>query len=140
MQKWSGTHFERSSLKSLGLRVQLGHPPGEECLARAKAFNDDFVVIDCDVVHEIALDYCECGFTRKSQVEQLMDRRLYPATLDNPKTAATFRCLEMFEILQYESKITPFEFYKAVARLTDNTGLCPVKVSPTVVAVTFEGP
>lgn len=112
----------------MGLRVQLGHPPGEECLVRAKAINDDFVVIDTDMVHEIALDYCACGHTSKDQVEQLLERRLFPATLSNPKTAATFRCLEFFELLQYESKLTPFEFYNTVSRLTDNTGLRTVVV------------
>jgi hypothetical protein len=109
--------------------VQLGHPPGEECLVPARAFNDDFVVIDTDLVHEIGLDYCACGHSGKDQVEQLLERRLFPATITNPKTAATFRCLEVFELLQYESKLTPFEFYNTIARLTDNTGLVSVKVN-----------
>lgn len=128
LQKWNGTHFERSSLKSVGLRVQLGHPPGQECLVPSRAFNDDFVVIDTDMVHEIGLDFCGCGHTSNDQVEQLLERRLFPATITNPKTAATFRCLEVFELLQYESKLTPFEFYNTISRLTDNTGLNVVKV------------
>ncbi|KAJ3550384.1 hypothetical protein NMY22_g526 [Coprinellus aureogranulatus] len=127
IEKWNGTHFERSSLKSLGLRIQLGHPPGGECLVKAKAYKDDFIVIDSDMVHEVALDYCACGYTSKDQVEQLLDRRLYPATITNPKTAATFRCLEVFEVLQYESKLSAFEFWKTISRLTDNTGLNTVK-------------
>lgn len=129
VQRWNGTHFERSSLKSVGLRVQLGHPPGQDCLAPSKAFNDDFVVIDTDMVHEIGLDFCSCGHTLSDQVEQLLERRLFPATITNPKTAATFRCLEVFELLQYESKLTPFEFFNTLSRLTDNTGLLAVKVS-----------
>ncbi|KAJ3530921.1 hypothetical protein NMY22_g8368 [Coprinellus aureogranulatus] len=127
IQMWNGRYFERVSLKSTGLRIQLGHPPGESCLLPSKASKDDFVVIDCDSIHEIALDYCGCGQTAKGQVEQLLERRLYPATIANPKTAATFRCLEMFELLQYESKLTPFEFFNTVSRLTDNTNLRPVK-------------
>lgn len=87
------------------------------------------MVIDTDMVHEIALDFCSCGQTSSDQVEQLLERRLFPATLTNPKTAATFRCLEVFELLQYESKLTPFEFYNTLSRLTDNTGLLAVKVS-----------
>ncbi|KAJ3538635.1 hypothetical protein NMY22_g5086 [Coprinellus aureogranulatus] len=56
-----------------------------------------------------------------------MQRRLYPATIANPKTACTFRALEFFEMLQYESKLTPYEFFNAISRLTDNTGLRSVK-------------
>lgn len=72
------------------------------------------------------LDYCGCG--AKSQVEQLLERRLYPATVVNPKTAATFRVLELFELLQYESKLSTYEFYQTISRLTDNTGLREPKV------------
>ena len=80
------------------------------------------------MVHAVGVDYCACGRTGKSQVEQLLERRFYPTTVANPKTAATFRALEMFELLQYESKITPYEFFNTVSRLTDNTGLCLPKV------------
>ncbi|KAJ3516504.1 hypothetical protein NMY22_g14191 [Coprinellus aureogranulatus] len=127
IQKWNGEFFERSSLKEIGVRIQLGHPPGEECCIPEKAWNDDFVVLDCDAVHSVGVDYCHCGFSGKTQVEQLLERRLYPATIVNPKTACTFRALEFFEMLQYESKITPYEFYNTISRLTDNTGLRPVK-------------
>jgi hypothetical protein len=48
----------------------------------------------------------------------------------NPKTAATFRVLEFFELLQYESKLSTYEFYQTISRLTDNTGLCELKVRP----------
>ncbi|KAJ3510330.1 hypothetical protein NMY22_g16006 [Coprinellus aureogranulatus] len=123
IEKWNGTFFKRTTLKSLGLRIQLGHPPGHTCDIPEKAWNDDFVIIDRDMIHSVGLDFCNCGYTSKSPVEQLLERRLYPATIVNPKTAATFRALEMFEILQYESKLSPYEFYKAVSRLTDNTGL-----------------
>lgn len=115
-------------MKNLGLRVQLGHPPGEKCPLPKHTWGDDFVVIDVDAVHTLGLDYCACGASAKTEVDQLLERRLYPATVENPKTAASFRVLEMFELLQYESKISPFEVWKALSRLTDNTGLSVVKV------------
>lgn len=112
----------------MGLRLQLGHPPGERCRLPQQAWGDDFIIIDVDQVHTLGVDYCACGATSKCEVEQLLERRLYPATVENPKTAATFRVLEFFEILQYESKVSPFELWKTLARLTDNTGLVVVKV------------
>jgi hypothetical protein len=74
------------------------------------------------------LDYCGCGRTSKGQVEQLLERRLYPATVVNPKTAATFWVLEVFELLQYESKLSTYEFYQTISRLTNNTGVKVPKV------------
>ncbi|KAJ2935945.1 hypothetical protein H1R20_g1150, partial [Candolleomyces eurysporus] len=124
---WNGAYFARSSLKSLGLRIQLGHPAGKRCPRPIKTWGDDFVIIDCDQIHSVGLDYCGCGDSSKGQVEQLLERRLYPATVVNPKTAATFRVLELFELLQYESKLSTYEFYQAVSRLTDNTGLQGIK-------------
>ncbi|KAJ2936872.1 hypothetical protein H1R20_g226, partial [Candolleomyces eurysporus] len=120
---WNGTFLEKTSLKALGLRIQLGHVAGEECPYPIAARADDFVIIDIDAIHSVGLDFCECGKTANSQYLQLLQHRFYPATSDQPKSAATFRLLEVFEILQYESKLSVYEFYQAVARLTDNTGL-----------------
>ncbi|KAF6752347.1 hypothetical protein DFP72DRAFT_850145 [Ephemerocybe angulata] len=126
--KWNGHFFLKVQLKSLGMRIQLGHVPGEVCPKPESAWGDDFVVIDTDGVHNVGLDFCTCGSSTKSHVEQLLDRRLYPATTINPKSAATFRVLEVFELLQYESKVSPYELYNTISRLTDNTGLTSVKV------------
>ncbi|KAF6758442.1 hypothetical protein DFP72DRAFT_1064583 [Ephemerocybe angulata] len=103
-QRWNGNFFAKVTLKSLGLRIQLGHSMGETCPRPDTAWGDDFVVLDMDGVHTLGVDYCGCGGSPLSQMEQLLDRRFYPATTINPKSAATFRLLELFEILQYESK------------------------------------
>ncbi|KAJ3529367.1 hypothetical protein NMY22_g9027 [Coprinellus aureogranulatus] len=123
VQKWNGTYFENCTLKSLGLRMQLGHPAGETCPSPARTQSDDFVILDLDAVHCVAVDFCECGKSGSNRATQLLEHRLYPATVKQPKTAATFRLLKHFEILQYESKITPFEVFSTISRLTDNTGL-----------------
>lgn len=112
----------------MGYRLQLGHPAGDQCPLPQQAFRDDFTIINIDQVHTLGLDYCGCGHSTLSQVQQLLERRLYPATVENPKTAATFRVLEMFELLQYESKVSPFELWKTLSRMTDNTGMFVVKV------------
>ncbi|KAJ3537499.1 hypothetical protein NMY22_g5569 [Coprinellus aureogranulatus] len=127
VQRWNGTCFDRVSLKELGLRIQLGHPTGEECRHKQQAKADDFVILDLDGIHEVGLDFCACPTTEFDHVAQLIERRLFPATVLQPKTAAMFRLLEYFEILQYESKISPFEVFTTISRLTDNTGLLEVK-------------
>ncbi|KAJ3537962.1 hypothetical protein NMY22_g5368 [Coprinellus aureogranulatus] len=90
IETWTGTFFSRSSLKAIGFRIQLNHPPGETCCARSNAANESFVVIDSEAIHTVILDYCGCE-RAVGKVEQLLRYRLFPATTTNPRTAATFR-------------------------------------------------
>ncbi|KAG1872264.1 hypothetical protein F4604DRAFT_1881048 [Suillus subluteus] len=71
---------------------------------------DDFVVIDVNGIHTIGLDFCGCE-TAQLQVTQLL------------QTAATFRALEYFQILSFESKASALELYHTIVHLTDNTGI-----------------
>ncbi|KAF9471567.1 hypothetical protein BDN70DRAFT_909334 [Pholiota conissans] len=127
VQHWNGNFFVKTSLKDLGLRVQLGHVNGEQCLKPEQARNDDFVIIDTDAIHNVLLDFCGCGNITQQHTVQLLRARLFPATVTNPKSAATFRSLEYLEILSYESKLSVFEFYQTISRCTDNTGMDPPK-------------
>lgn len=121
-QKWTGTHFERWSLKQLGVRIQLGHAPGEHCPNPKPAFDDDFIVLDTTGIHHVCIQFCDC--TAKTYLpNQLMRARLFPATVSNPKTAATYRLLEQFHILRTQSKISAYEYYQSLARLTDNVSV-----------------
>jgi hypothetical protein len=88
---------------------------------------DDFVVIDGNGIHEISLDFCGCE-TAQSHVKQLLRTRLFPATVRDPHTAATFGVLEQFHLLSLESKASAYEFYHALRRRSDNAGLFEPKV------------
>ncbi|KAG2355521.1 hypothetical protein BDR07DRAFT_1453748 [Suillus spraguei] len=126
IEHWNGYYFEDTTLKYLGLRIQLGHPVGERCFNQSKAFDDDFVILDINHVHEVALDFCKCSCAQ-SHTTQIFQARLYPATSSNPKSAATFRVLQHFQMLTFESKASTFEYWQTLARLTDNTGIKPCK-------------
>ena len=121
-QHWNDDFFERVSLKSLGLRMQLGHRPGVTCVNPKRSSNDDFVVIDYNGIHEVALDYCACEGAKSAEV-QLLRSALYPVTSMNPKSAATFRLMKFFHILSFESKCSGYEFYNTLSRCTDNIGV-----------------
>ncbi|KAF8875848.1 hypothetical protein BD779DRAFT_1475909 [Infundibulicybe gibba] len=47
------------------------------------------------------------------------------AVLCEPKTAATFRVLELFHLLSLTSKISAYEYYQTIHRRTDNIGVNP---------------
>ncbi|KAG2086104.1 uncharacterized protein F5147DRAFT_748645 [Suillus discolor] len=115
MSEWNGQFFERVSLKSMGLRVQLGHAIGEWCILPRKAFNDDFVLVDANGIHEIGLDFCGCT-TSQTHTRQLLRAGWFPSTSTNPRTAATFRVLHQYHILSFESKASAYEFYHSLDR------------------------
>lgn len=129
LQRWNGAYFEHGSLKSLGLRLQLGHVLGEQCTNPKPVPADDFVVVDINGVQEVGLVYCGCE-QASSFPRQLLRARLFPATAVAPKTASTFAALEFFHLLTFESKSSVFEFWNTLKRRTDNTGTVDIPVSP----------
>ncbi|KAG1864793.1 hypothetical protein F4604DRAFT_1882005 [Suillus subluteus] len=126
IQEWTNSCFTVVSLKDLGLRVQLGHFAGDSCLLPKRAFNDEFTLIDTNGIHNIGLDFCGCA-TAQTHTKQLLRAAWFQATTADPRTAATFRILEQYHLLSFESKASGYEFYRSIARLTDNTGLHPQK-------------
>ncbi|KAM6503686.1 hypothetical protein JOM56_000629 [Amanita muscaria] len=121
LQEWTGRYFSRISLRELGLRIQLNHPYGENCYNPVKSYNDNFTVIDLNGIHDVAVDYCGCHLVQPHTI-QLLRFQLYPATVIDPKTAATFQVLEFFHLNTLISKISAFDFYVTLRRRTDNTG------------------
>ncbi|KAK0430925.1 hypothetical protein EV421DRAFT_1721040, partial [Armillaria borealis] len=47
----------------------------------------------------------------------------FPATVEIPRTAVTFAALQQFQMLSFMSKISAYEYYHTLARLSDNTGV-----------------
>jgi hypothetical protein len=127
MQEWDGTSFQRLTLKSLGVRIQLGHALGDPCPNPAPASGDDFVIVTSRTIDEVGLDYCDCSQAKAKPI-QLLRMRLYPATGTNPRSAATFAALRRFAHLTLESKCSAYEFYNSLAHKTNNTGLDPSRV------------
>ncbi len=120
-QFWNESFFERISLKTLGLKIQLGHPIGSTCPSPTQAFNDDFTIINDNGIHQVSLMYCGCQQAHR-HIIQLLRAQLFPSTTINPRTAATFRVLETFQMLGFTAKTTLLDFYKALEARTDNTG------------------
>ncbi|KAG1868670.1 hypothetical protein F4604DRAFT_1927220 [Suillus subluteus] len=125
-QMWNGKFFQSVTLKNLGLRVQLGHTPGERCYNAQPVSCDKFTVIDAHGIHDVAVDFCGCE-TAQIRYKQLLRVRWFPATTADPRTAATFSILELFHLLSFESKVSSYEFYHSLARRSDNTGTSPIK-------------
>ncbi|KAJ7507619.1 hypothetical protein B0H11DRAFT_1902704 [Mycena galericulata] len=121
IEEWVGQNFKRRALKDLGLRVQLGHPPGQGCAFRWGA-HDDFTVIHTNGIHNVKLDYCGCGKALEER-DQLLDACWWPATPKEPGTCCTFMALRQFQTLNTTGKVSGYDYYRTLEALTDNTGL-----------------
>ncbi|KAJ7438372.1 hypothetical protein B0H11DRAFT_1752825 [Mycena galericulata] len=124
VQYWNGQHFQDKALMELGLRIQLGHWVGRNnrCSLPEPAPGKAFVIVGDHGVHRVALDFCGCG-QGGSHANQLLRARLYPATVVHPRTAATFDELDHFQLMNFETKCSAYEYYHGLARVADNTGL-----------------
>ncbi|KAG2345649.1 hypothetical protein BDR05DRAFT_1013616 [Suillus weaverae] len=122
IQEWNSYFFQHISLKNMGLCVQLGHTLSDWCILPQRAFNDDFVLIDTNGIHEIGLDFCGCKISQ-THTKQILCVGWFPSTSTDSQTAATFRVLHHYQILSFESKASAYEFYHSLVHLTDNTGL-----------------
>ncbi|OJT09926.1 hypothetical protein TRAPUB_13593 [Trametes pubescens] len=95
---WCCITLNGVTLKSLGLRVQLGHEPRDVCPRPKPGSEDDFVLLDTADVIEVGVDFCGCVRALPYHV-QLLRMRWYPAASVNPKTGATFRLLDRYQLL-----------------------------------------
>ncbi|KAJ7301216.1 hypothetical protein DFH08DRAFT_978997 [Mycena albidolilacea] len=122
IEGWNGAFFDRKELRSLGLRVQLGHTDNQRCL-RAHPGRDKFVVVAPNGLHHVAVDFCQCRLSSSAhRWEQLLSYGWYPATPDNPQSAVTISTLRLFHAVSLQGKTTVYHFFNALAKITDNTG------------------
>jgi hypothetical protein len=121
--------FRSVSLKALGLRIQLGHAPNQTCQFPRGCRKDKFVVICETGIHDIFVYFCGCRSEQEfPQWKQLIQFGLWPATTEQPNTAATMSLLRLFHTVNLEARVPASEFYSALEKLTDGEGLVKVHV------------
>ncbi len=119
-QRWDGTSFSQTTLKEIGLTVQLNHA-SFKCPAPIPC-HEKILVIHTTGVHEVSLFYCGC--TREiSRDLQLLRRGLYPASQQRVRTCVTFTLLKLLHMFSLMGKISTYDMYRSVERLTNNTGM-----------------
>lgn len=134
VEEWNGEYFSKTSLHTLGLRVQLGdnHDPGSMCMW-GHALNADFWVIHTNGLHHVAVNSCGCTSTADEPpldvYKQLLRIGWYAATPIEPKTCATFDVMKLFHLLSLQGKMSHYDFYKTLQYRTDNTGTVKLPVS-----------
>ncbi|KAJ7839295.1 hypothetical protein B0H13DRAFT_2239609 [Mycena leptocephala] len=114
---WNGIYFQKSSLANLGLRIQMGHVPGEAC-TNPRAADKHFVVLHENGIHEVNIDFCGCENNVDHYI-QLLRMGWFPATPEKPKMCATFILLDRFliETSQAKTTIQTFQPYQSFIRM-----------------------
>jgi hypothetical protein len=125
-QLWDGEFFKKIPLASLGLRVQLGHSPLTRCTAPEPS-KAGFVTLHTNGIHEVLVDFCGCERANAAGPHEIQLMRVgwFPATHERPHTAATFAVLDQFHQETLQAKVTMYDFYGVLEKLTNNTGVKP---------------
>jgi hypothetical protein len=123
-------YFEKSSLWDADFLFQLGHHPANKC-TNPQCSTKPFTIIHVNGIHIHNLAYCGCSTAGKfgTQFQQLIRRRLFPATTLDPQTACSFLLLRSGQLLSLQSKLSLYDYYICIEKLTDATGTAGVNVS-----------
>jgi hypothetical protein len=112
--------FIKSSLKDLGLTLQLNHHD-LQCPAPI-ACHRNLRVLHTNGIHEVAIRFCGCTQQVPHHL-QLLRMGFYPASQIDVRTVATFRLLQLLHLLSLTSKCSVYDQCRTLERLTSNIGL-----------------
>jgi len=107
LQRWNNQYFERISLYSCGLVLNMNHGPNPCPHVHHSSGPQDLTIMDTNGISQVAVGWCRC-IDAPSFPEQLFARRLFPASIQRPKTAFTFRSLKLFHMLNHVARTTPW--------------------------------
>lgn len=79
------------------------------------------LVLHVNGIHDVNIRYCGCTGALPQHI-QLLCRRIYPASQITIRTCATFELLGYLHILALTTKSNTYDFYRALEKMTSNTG------------------
>lgn len=117
IERWNGTHFQATSLDTVGYVLHLGHA-GQSCpnVDRNKSYQQ-MVIVHTNGFHKFSVRFCHCYHTPQEAI-QLSNSQLFPATLEHPQTAFSFAVLDNFHQLTLSSKKSLYDYHDALIKLT----------------------
>ncbi|KAI0643898.1 hypothetical protein C8Q79DRAFT_1002434 [Trametes meyenii] len=139
---WNGSFFQTVSLSSLGLVINLGHD-GALCPDPAPGVQE-LLVFHTNGYHRVKFRMCGCAITVSEAPpswRQLLRADLFPSTHQHPKSAFSFAVLKLFHETNLQAKTNMYDFYHALLRVTDNSGVAkhPFCHDPAGVNSTAQG-
>ncbi|QRV78856.1 hypothetical protein RhiJN_06871 [Ceratobasidium sp. AG-Ba] len=115
-KSWDGAVWVEASIADIGLTTYLGHN-GKPCPSSED--NSQILVGDLDGFSSITVRYCHCNLSKlKSKPLQLIEIGLFPCSHLHPRTAFTFRFLDVFNIFCTLGRTSAHKFYLVIERIT----------------------
>lgn len=121
-----------------GACIQLGHN-SNTCPNPSESVR--MIHVHCNGVHGSTFRFCQCNekplpedliylervaYRRNTQ---LIQARLFPATVKRAETVFSYSLMKTFQLLHLEGKLSLFDFIKGIRRYTDNSFINDVSVS-----------
>lgn len=122
--------YQRSTLTAAGLPIWIGHS-GEHCPNASFSTSETLTVVDITGLHFLRVFWCQC-VQSWDRAHQLLQMRLYPASVQAPRTAFTFRVLDDFLLSNKISGCPANSYYDRLRRLTNPTFPRKVPVSKLI--------
>ncbi|KAF7969167.1 hypothetical protein HWV62_28172 [Athelia sp. TMB] len=121
-EEWTGIFWQRKTLRSLGLVVQLGH--GHDACHHPDAGPEhkghEMTIIDSHGIHGVTVNFCACERALTcNKRQQLLRAGWYPASVTDPQTCATIPVLEEYHLLNLKGALNVRDFVAAVSRRAD---------------------
>lgn len=118
IEKWNGKCFERQDLFALGVKLYLGHG-GELCPGTGGEVYDvaEIGIMDVNGIHHVGVVYCCCP-QHKTPAMQLLQAGVFPSSMRQPMSGFTFRCLQSFHLMSAVSKMSAYDYARAVWIMT----------------------
>ncbi|KAF8547467.1 hypothetical protein OG21DRAFT_1527140 [Imleria badia] len=148
IQQWTGEFFEDSALHLAGFELHLGHE-GRSCLngapdfaaprSKANPIEDEswedidgipahlhppahsnyITVVDVTGIHFLTFNFCTCKDAPPVYL-QILNSRLFPATLQQLRTVFTFNVLDDFIRDNLECGTSGLNYFSKLRRITSN--------------------
>lgn len=111
-------YFEDLQLREIGFSIVIGHEGGS--CPRPGPLINDFTILDTSGIHVVPVSFCQCPTAPHVRI-QLLRTGWFPATLERPRSAFTFDCLETFQLLNLQGKLSAHDYCKTLDHISDAT-------------------
>jgi hypothetical protein len=121
VEEWNGSYFVRKDLTELGYAITLGHRGGHCPQVNYDSLESyvNFHLVDGNGIHCSRFVFCKCQ-AAGDRNQQLMEARIFPASVSRPNTGFTFNFMESSHLDSLESKKSAYDFIAALRRKTNN--------------------